>query len=322
MSISVNQTAMRIVEEIVGNRDSLNVVVEKNSLGCTLIDAGVKARGGYNAGLAMTELCLAGLGKASLFYGKYGDFSLPSIFVETAYPAVATLGSQFAGWRIKTENYFGMGSGPARALALKPKELYEKIGYKDRSEKAALVLESDAKPTKEAVNYIAEKCGVQVKDMVLMVAPTSSVTGSVQISGRIVETGIHKLSEIGFDPKKVLYGCGYAPIAPIHADSQKAMGRTNDALYYGGEVYYTVDFEDDEKLKDFVRRAPSSTARDYGKPFFEILKAANHDFYSIDPNLFAPAVVTINNTKTGATYTAGKLNPDILKATMGLSYFE
>jgi methenyltetrahydromethanopterin cyclohydrolase len=151
-----------------------------------------------------------------------------------------------------------------------------------------------------------------------MVAPTSSIAGSVQISGRIVETGVHKLTEIGFDPRKILYGCGYAPIAPIHPVAQEAMGRTNDAIYYGGEAYYTVDFEDDQKLIDFVARTPSSTAKGYGKPFFEILKAANYDFYSIDPNLFAPAVVSICNIRTGATYTSGKINPEVLKATMGL----
>jgi methenyltetrahydromethanopterin cyclohydrolase len=319
LSISVNQAAMRVVDEILRDKNRLGISMEKDSLGTIILDAGVKASGGYGAGIAMTELCLAGLGKASLFHAKYGDVSLPSIFVETGYPAIATLGSQFAGWQIKTENYSAMGSGPGRALALKPKELYERIEYQDKSEKAILILESDSKPPREAIDYISKKCSVSAENLTLMVAPTSSIAGSVQISGRIVETGIHKLTEIGFDPKKILHGCGYAPIAPIHPKAQKAMGRTNDAIYYGGEAYYTVDFEDDEKLKGFVARAPSSTAKEYGRPFFQILKAVKYDFYSIDPNLFAPAVVTINNVRTGATYTAGKINPDVLKATMEMS---
>jgi len=316
--ISVNESAMKVVDEIVANKERLGITVERDSTGATIIDAGVKAPGGYSAGVAMTELCLAGLGKASIFHAKYGNTSFPSIFVETGYPAVVTLGSQLAGWQVKTENYSAMGSGPGRALALKPKEVYEKIQYRDKFEKAVLVLESDLKPTSDAINYISKKCMVLAENLYLMVAPTTSIAGCVQISGRIVETGIHKLMQIGFDPKKILYGCGYAPIAPIHPKAQEAMGRTNDALYYGGEAYYTVDFENDEKLKDFVKKAPSSTAKDYGKPFLEILKAANYDFYSIDPNLFAPAVVSINNIRTGATHTSGMINVDVLKATMGV----
>ena len=316
--VSVNAAAMKVVDKIVKNQERLGITVERDSTGATVIDAGVKAPGGYGAGVAMTELCLAGLGKASIFHAKYGDISLPSIFVETNYPAVATLGSQLAGWQIKTENYSAMGSGPGRALALKPKEVYEKIEYKDKSEKAVLILESDLKPTSDAINYLSKKCMVNAENLYLMVAPTTSIAGSIQISGRIVETGIHKLMQIGFDPKQILYGCGYAPIAPIHPKAQEAMGRTNDALYYGGEVYYTVDFENDEKLKGYVTKAPSSTAKDYGKPFFDILRAANYDFYNIDPNLFAPAVVSINNIRTGATYTSGMINVDLLKTTMGL----
>ncbi len=318
MVVSVNAAAMKVVDKIVKNQERLGITVERTSTGATVIDAGVKAPGGYGAGVAMTELCLAGLGKASIFHAKYGDISLPSIFVETNYPAVATLGSQLAGWQIKTENYSAMGSGPGRALALKPKEVYEKIEYKDKSEKAVLILESDLKPTSDAINYLCKKCMVNAENLYLMVAPTTSIAGSVQISGRIVESGIHKLMQIGFDPKRILYGCGYAPIAPIHPKAQEAMGRTNDALYYGGEVYYTVDFENDEKLRGFVAKAPSSTAKDYGKPFFDILRAANYDFYNIDPNLFAPAVVSINNIRTGATYTSGMINVDVLKTTMGL----
>ncbi len=309
---------MNVIDEVVKNKDRLKILVEEDSAGAMLLDAGVKAQGSYGAGVAMTELCLAGLGKASLFHAKYGNVSLPSIFVETAYPAIATLGSQFAGWQIKTENYSAMCSGPGRALSLKPKEIYDKIEYRDESDQAILVLESDSMPSKEAINYLSRKCNISTRGLVIMVASTSSIAGSVQISGRIVETGIHKLMQIGFDPKKILHGCGYAPIAPIHPESQKAMGRTNDALYYGGEVYYTVDMEDDEKLRDFVIKAPSSTAKDYGKPFYEILRAANYDFYRIDPNLFAPAVVSINNIRSGATYTAGKINPEVLKTTMGI----
>ena len=318
MKVSVNRKALPLIEEVMEKALELCVEVQKYESGATVIDAGVEAPGGYSAGRMMTEICLGGFGKTSITSMNYGDIPLPTIHVETAYPAISTLGAQFAGWRIKEGDYFAMGSGPARALSLKPKELYEKIDYRDSADVAVIVLEADKLPTEEALAYIAEKCRVSLKNLYVMVASTSSISGSVQISGRIVETGIHKLTELGFDPKKVGYGHGYAPIAPIHPKALKAMGRTNDALYYGGVAILTVDYDDDEKLKDFVAKAPSSTAKGYGKPFYEIFKEANFDFYEIDPHLFAPAVMVVNNVKTGTTYTAGSINIEVLKKTMDL----
>lgn len=319
MLVSVNERAVRLTEWGIDHGEELGMLAEKHETGATILDLGIKARGGFLAGKFMTEVCLGDLGKASITYMAYDEIVLPTVHVETDLPAIATLGAQFAGWQIKTSDYFAMGSGPARALALKPKELYQKIDYEDKSDKAVIVLEADTYPTKEALEYIARECEVTVANVYALVAPTSSMAGSVQISGRIVEAGIHKLTEIGFDPKRILYGCGYAPIAPIHPKAARAMGRTNDALYYGGVTFYSVEFEDDARLKELVAKAPSSTSKDYGKPFYEIFKAADFDFYKIDPNLFAPAVFAVNNIRTGVTHTAGKINPKILKETMGLA---
>jgi len=320
MSISVNERAVRRTEWGIDHREELGILVEKTSKGATIVDLGIKVKGGFEAGKFMTEVCLGDLGRATIMQMSYGDIILPTIHVETDHPAVATLGAQFAGWQIKTSDYFAMGSGPARALALKPKELYQKIEYEDESNRAVIVLESERYPSDQALEYIAHECEVALQDLYVLVAPTSSMAGSVQISGRIVEAGIHKLTEIGFDPKRILHGSGHAPIAPIHPKSGKAMGRTNDAILYGGVTYYSVESDDDEKLKELVAGAPSSTSKDYGRPFYETFKAAEFDFYKIDPGLFAPAVFTVNNTKTGVTHTAGRVNPEILKQTMGFTY--
>jgi methenyltetrahydromethanopterin cyclohydrolase len=145
------------------------------------------------------------------------------------------------------------------------------------------------------------------------------MAGAVQISGRIVESGIHRLTELGFDPKKILYGCGYAPISPIHPNAARAMGRTNDAISYGGATFYSVESDDDTKLRELTNRAPSSASKDYGRPFYDVFKAANFDFYKIDPGIFAPATFAITNIKTGITHTAGKINPQLLKQTMQLA---
>jgi len=310
--LSVNRIAYNLVKNLCDNADKFGVIVKKTPSGATLIDAGIEARGGFAAGQTITEICLGGLGKAEITYKEYGELDLPSIFVHTDYPAISSLGSQFAGWQIKADKYTAMGSGPARALSLKPKELYEKIGYKDSSDVGVLVLETSQEPPEEAVAKISEECNVAPENLFLVLVPTSSVAGSVQISGRIVETGLHKLTELGLDPKLVTSACGYAPIAPVHPKLAQAMGRTNDAIIYAGTAYYTVN-ADDEELKKLLEMAPASASKGYGKPFMEIFKEAGYDFYKIDPGLFAPAVFVVNNSKSGKTFRAGKIDVEVFK---------
>jgi methenyltetrahydromethanopterin cyclohydrolase len=310
--LSVNQLTNTLVKKLCCQADEFGVLVKKMPSGATLIDAGIETRGGFAAGKAITEICLGGLGTAEITYKRYGDLELPSIFVHTDYPAISSLGSQFAGWQIKADKYTAMGSGPARALSLKPKEIYEKIEYKDCSDVGVLVLETSQEPPEEAVAKISDECKVASENLFLILAPTSSVAGSVQISGRIVETGLHKLTELGLDPKLVTHACGYAPIAPVHPKLAQAMGRTNDAIIYAGTAYYTI-CANDEELKGLLEKAPASASKGYGKPFMEIFKEAGYDFYKIDPGLFAPAVFVINNSKSGKTYSAGKIDIEVFK---------
>lgn len=278
--------------------------------GAKIIDA---VKGGYYTGRIITEICLGGYGRVEISFTHHNDFELPSIYVYTDYPAISTLGSQFAGWRIKIDKYQAIGSGPARALSLKPKELYEKIGYRDYSDSAVIVLETSMKPNFEVLKHISKECNINLEKLYVFIVPTSSLAGSTQVSGRIVETGLHKFMKVGFDPKKALSGLGYAPIAPVHPKFIDAMGRTNDMILYGGIVYLTVEWDDDEKLREMVELVPSINSKDYGKPFAEIFKEAGYDFYKIDPALFAPAAIMVNNVKTGNCFKAGKINSEVLR---------
>jgi methenyltetrahydromethanopterin cyclohydrolase len=314
-NISVNSSALPVVQEMIEYADELGIKVTTTGNGATIIDAGIEANGSLNAGRFVTEVCLGGLGTASLSLSEYGGrLVLPSIFVETGHPSIATLGSQFAGWRIrdKEKKFFGMGSGPARALSLEPKELYEKISYEDKAKNAIIVIETERRPDNDIAEIIAGKCLVSNSDLNMIVAPTNSIVGSVQISGRVMETGIHKLSEVGFDPKKIRHACGLAPIAPIHPNSAKAMGRTNDVILAAGRVFLTVEAGESDDLADIISKVPSSSSKDYGKPFHQIFKAAGYDFYKIDPGLFAPAEITVNDLKSGRLYRAGRVDVELL----------
>ncbi|MBE8540508.1 methenyltetrahydromethanopterin cyclohydrolase [Geoglobus acetivorans] len=305
--ISVNELALNIVEDMLDFEEELRIESKKLENGATVIDCGVNVPGSYEAGIMYTEICMGGLAKIDIVVDYVNDIPFAFITEYTDHPAVACLGSQKAGWAISVDKYFAMGSGPARALALKPKKTYELIDYKDDASYAVIALEANKLPDEKVMEHIAKECDVDPEDLYAVVAPTASIVGSVQISGRIVETGIYKMAEIGYDPKKILYGAGKCPIAPILENDLKAMGATNDSMLYYGSVYLTVT-EYDEILKN----VPSNTSRDYGKPFYEIFKDANYDFYKIDPHLFAPAQIVINDKSTGKTYVHGKLNSEVL----------
>ena len=315
---SVNQLAWKLLDELVEKAELYGVKVEKTESGTTIIDAGANARGGFEAGRITTEICMGGCAKAAITHQKYGDLDLPSIQIYSDHPVIATLGSQYAGWQISEEGYFAIGSGPARALAKKPKDIYREIGYKDNFNKGIIVLEAEKNPPANVVEGFARDCKISPQNLAIVLTPTASLAGATQVSGRIVETGIHKLRRLGLDPNVIIYASGYAPISPIHPKFVRAMARTNDAILYGGTAHYTVEHEDDEKLMEIAKWAPSMASEAYGRPFMEIFKEAKYDFYKIDPDLFAPAVVTINNARTGNTFQVGKINPEALRRSFDL----
>jgi methenyltetrahydromethanopterin cyclohydrolase len=318
-TLSVNSLAWKLAEKLLNNQAFYGVHASKTTAGATVIDAGVNVPGGFQAGEVLTETCLGGAGTARIDFKTYGDLALPSITVSTDYPAIAALGSQFAGWRIKEGDSIAIGSGPARALALKPKAIYEEIGYKDVSDKAVLTLESNKLPSDALIEKVSGACNITPENLIAVVAPTASVAGLTQVAGRIVEVGIHKLKTLGLSPKVIRYAMGYAPIPPVCKDFEVAMARTNDAILYGGTAYCTVEYDDEAELQQIVAKAPSGTSKDYGKPFLQIFREADRDFYKIDHNLFAPATLIINNAKTGNTFKAGKINVEALKASFNVT---
>ncbi len=317
--VSMNKLAVDLVMKALERKDELKIS-SHTVRGATIVDMGIKVPGGFEAGILLSKICMGGLGEATISRFQTADLVLPAIVVYTDHPIEACMASQYAGWRIKVGKYFAMGSGPARALAKKPKKLYEEIGYSEEATEAVLVLETDKLPTEDVVKYVSEAAGVKPSDLYIVVAPTNSLAGSVQVSARIVETGIHKLHAIGFDIRTIKYGHGLAPIAPLHPDSLVMMGRTNDMLLYGGEAFYIVDYPNDEKLKEYIKQTPSITSKDYGKSLAEKVMEVGVEFlYKLDPKIFAPAVVEVNNIRTGKTFKSGRINVDILKTSIALS---
>ena len=153
-------------------------------------------------------------------------------------------------------------------------------------------------PPPAVVAKIATACRVEPSAVTLLVAPTASLAGGVQIVARSVETALHKLAELKFDLSRVVSAHGTAPLPPVAADDLAAIGRTNDAILYGARVILCVT-GDDASLEAIGPQVPSSASRDHGEPFATIFARYNHDFYAVDPHLFSPAEVVFQNIETG-----------------------
>jgi len=317
--IHLNERASKIAHRLADAAESLNISVEKLASGAMVIDAGINVTGSLEAGRLFSEVCLSGLGKVDFCPLELGKFSLPGIRVTVSHPVEACMASQYAGWSIEVpmegqKAYRAMGSGPARALYGK-EILFQEIGVTDVADTAVMAIESHKLPGDEVVAWIAAKCGVAPERVILLVAPTASLVGSVQIAARVVETGLHKMVELGFDIRDILSGFGVCPIAPIAKDDLGAIGRTNDAVLYGGRAWYTAK-TDPEKIEGIIEKLPSSASRDYGTPFLELFRRYDYDFYKIDPLLFSPAEVFINELSSGRTFHAGRVNADMLQRSL------
>lgn len=314
--LSVNEMALELFDDIADYPEEFNAVFHQLDNGARIVDCGVRTNGGYLAGKRFTEICMGGLGEVNFRMGRIKDIPLAFIEVNTDFPAIACLGAQKAGWTVKVGNYFAMGSGPARALSLKPKHTYEVIEYEDDYDYAVMALESNTLPNGEVLEKIAEECSVDVENVGVVVAPTASIVGSIQVAGRCVETAVYKLNELGFDTKKIISGIGTAPIAPVKKDGTKAMGSTNDATIYHGSIMLTMKAPE---IKEYLEKIPSNKSKGYGKPFYEIFKEANFDFYQIDTSLFSPAEVVINELTEGAVYHVGAVNPEVTLKSFGFT---
>jgi methenyltetrahydromethanopterin cyclohydrolase len=297
------------------NAATLRIAVHQ-AAGARVLDCGVAAEGGVQAGLYLARVCLAGLADVSVAPGDVDGTACPLVQVTTDHPVLACMASQYAGWQIKVEKFFGMGSGPMRA-AYGKEELFNDIPGREQPPVAVGVLETRKLPGDAVAAYLAERLGLATDRLTLLAAPAFSSAGNLQVVARSLETALHKLHELKFDLRQVVSGYGVAPLPPVAADELSAIGRTNDAILYGGRAVIWVRAEDDQ-LAEVGPKVPSSSSPDHGAPFTEIFERAGRDFYKIDPMLFSPAALVLSNLKSGRSHCFGKIAPDVLRR----SFFE
>ena len=311
---SVNREVVPIVDALIRDAQALRVDVAQGPLGETLIDCGVRTLGGLEAGRRLGEICLGGLGRVSLETTDPSSAWPFVVTVHTSQPVLACLGSQYAGWSLSVEDkgkkYHVLGSGPARALGSSEK-LFDELGYRDQADSACLVLEADRSPPAALVELVAKACRVPPESLTILYAPTSSLAGTVQIAARCLEVALHKTHELHFPLHHIVDGMATAPLPPPASGFVAAMGRTNDAIIYGGRVQLFVSGSA-KAAKGLAQQLPSLKSKDYGKPFADIFSAVKGDFYAIDRMLFSPAMVTVTALQSGESFEAGHIDTAIL----------
>jgi methenyltetrahydromethanopterin cyclohydrolase len=312
--MTMNERANRVADLLAQNAAAWRVAVGRVA-GARVIDCGGAVTGSLAAGLAMARTCLADLADVAYVPCPLPEVGGPAVQVTTDDPVRACLASQYAGWQVQVDKFFAMGSGPMRALAAR-EELFGHVPGKEESRVAVGVLETRRHPTEDVITHLVAKLPQAVESLTLLVAPASSLAGTVQVVARSVETALHKLHELKFDVNQVVSGYGVAPLPPVAADELAAIGRTNDAILYGGKVTLWVR-ADDEVLEVIGPKVPSGASKDHGEPFAELFKRYG-DFYKIDPLLFSPAEVEFRNLKTGRCHRFGRCETGLVRKSFGL----
>lgn len=314
----LNQRATAIAELCVADASLFRIGVHRLD-GARLLDFGITSRGGLEAGCALANICLSGLGQSKIESGRIGELIWPHVTVQTDHPLEACLLSQYAGWQIAIGKYFAMGSGPMRATAA-VEAIFTEFNYRepcDFNDRYVGVLETSMVPDQDVIAWIVEKLAITSDQLILCLARTASLAGTTQVVARSVETALHKLHELKFDVRRVVSGFGTAPLPPVASHDLAGIGLTNDAILYGGSVTLWVT-GDDDSLVEIGPRVPSSASAAYGQPFLNIFEDAGRDFYKIDPLLFSPAQITFCNLTSGRVHCFGELNDDVLKRSFGI----
>lgn len=315
MMPSVNSLAAPLVVELKERAAALGLAVSRLANGVCIINAGIDVSGSPEAGRLIAEICLGGLGKVTLHAGSDYVGSEWTVSVDSSEPVIACLASQYAGWSLSQGTgksaFNALGSGPARAMGSN-EALFAELHYRDTAETACMVMEVDRLPPVELAEKIASRCKIAPDKLTLILTPTTSLCGVIQVVARVLETALHKIHTLRFPLSTIVSGSGQAPVCPLADDFMTGMGRTNDAILFAGEVRLEID-ADDGDIEKLAGDLPSSASSDYGKLFREVFKAVDYDFYRIDPMLFSPARVALVSVKSGKVFEAGNIDRRLLE---------
>ena len=135
----------------------------------------------------------------------------------------------------------------------------------------------------------------------------------MQVVARSLETALHKLHELKFDLDQVVSGFGFGPAAAGRqgrAERDRPDQRRHPVRRPRRRSGCGAD---DDQLAEVGPKVPSSASPDHGAPFAAIFERYGQDFYKIDPMLFSPAEIVLNNLRTGRSFVFGRTRDEVLQ---------
>ena len=302
---SLNRAAVELVDEAIDFADELGIAVHHLENDAVVLDCGVEAPGGLEAGLLLTEMATGGLASVDTRLAEVAGGVRPVVEVETDHPALCLLGSQPSMWPLDDVGYEGRGGGPAQLNRGAAERLG--VSYEEDFDLTVLTVEGTALPGAGVAQHVAEETGVPTSGVYLVTAPLASLAGSVAMAARAAEVALLRLTHCGLDATAVQSIAADAPVAPVAGDERTALARTNDAIAFGGRAHVVAETApSDPAALVFGADGPAAG-------FSTVLPAADWDLDAVDRGTFAPAQVTLD-VPGGATHTVGAVDPDALAA--------
>jgi methenyltetrahydromethanopterin cyclohydrolase len=304
---SLNGTALDLVDEAIDFADELGVEVHNLGNDAVVIDFGVDADGGIEAGLLLSEIMTGGLGTVGTRLETVDGAPLTHVELATDHPRLALLRAAMADWEPALMD--AVGSGPARLLV---EDETTETGHEESFDFAVLALEADRLPEEPVAEDVASRCGVPTGGVFLPTVPIASVAGGVSMAARAAEVALLRLGHLGYDTSQVVSATGSAPVAPVAGDRETALAVTNDAIAQGGRVHLVL-----EEGFDRIEEVPFAATGFGGESMEPIFREAGWDLHAVPEGAFAPAQVTVD-VRGGETHTLGERNEERLADLLGV----
>ena len=302
---SLNRAAVELVDEAIDFADELGIVVHHLENDAVVLDFGVEAPGGLEAGLLLAEIGTGGLASVDTRLEPVAGGVRPRVELSTDHPALCLFGAQPSMWPLDEVGFDGRGGGPAQL----PRGSAEAAGvpYEEDFDLMVLTVEGASLPGAGVARHVAEETGAPTSGVYLVAAPLASLAGSVAMAARAAEVALLRLTHLGVEATAVRSITADAPVAPVAGDERTAVARTNDALAFGGRAHVVAEAAPtDPSQLVFGATSPDG-------PFADIMAAADWDLDAVDRGAFAPAQVTLD-VLGGDTHLVGGVDEDALAA--------
>ena len=174
-------------------------------------------------------------------------------------------------------------------------------------------MEVDKVPPIEVTDKIARACKLDPSHLTVILTPTSSLAGGMQVVARVLEVALHKAHALHFPLENIIDGTGCAPGTAAAPQFHQGHGphQRRHSVRRTGRISSSKAAT--KPPKRWPTNCPSSVSRDYGKPFAEVFKEYKYDFFKVDAMLFSPASVIVTTVDSGRSFHAGEVDEELLE---------